>query len=105
MNHHEELVITNLAILPPLSDLAQPRQPLRIFRVVQILAALPAGLLILKTFHTLEIPIDSLVILGQHLGKFYVPLTHLRRTDVLAGSSIGGSDAVAVQSFLFSFWE
>ena len=39
-----------------------------------------AGLLVLKTFHTLEIPIDSLVILGQYLGKFCVALARRSRS-------------------------
>ena len=103
MNHIQDFLIANLAILPPLSGLAQPRQPLRIFRVVQVLATLLAGLLVLEPFHTLEISINSLVILGQYIGKFRITFAYFCGTYVLAGSSIGGSDAVAVQSFLFRF--
>lgn len=71
MNHIQNFLIANLAILPSFPRFPQPSQPLRIFRVVQVLAMFLAGLLVLKSFYTLEIPIDSLAVFGQQLGKFH----------------------------------
>lgn len=103
MNYFKDFLIANLSDLPIFPRLPQPYQPLRILRIVQILTMFLVGLLVLKAFHTLEIPINCLVVFRQYFGKFRVTLAHLCGTYILAGSAVRSSDTVTIQRFLFRF--